>query len=672
MLLNVRLLLISVLVLTISQTVHGQSGGGGSAADIKTRSEQKFIRVPENLTADGVPSVPASLPARMLPYLDGYGAPLAGWHPTKREIWLKSFDGDVPAFARLNTPNGSPETVYRLPDRFYDLYYKPGAQHLAYTADTDGDENFQLYLFDTQTGKSTRLTDGRSRNVEPVWSRRMNRIAYGSTPAGRGGMDLYAVDPSRPGDARRFAHSPGNMLEAFDWSPDDRRVLYLEYLSNRSNNKLWLADLETNSNTLLTPKKDGEQTVYDVPQFSSDGRGVYLLTNRDSEFRRLAYLDLTANRYTFLSEGIGWDVDVFALSPDGKTIAFVTNEDGISRLYLLDTATRKVTPTKWNDVGLIAPQVSEPAPRLWWHQNSIDLAFDFVSPRTPNDVYSLDTRMGEFTRWTKSAAASPSLGGLPLPKVVRWKTFDGRTISGFLYLPPARFTGARPVIIDIHGGPEEQHRPGFNGEDNFYLAELGVAKIYPNVRGSLGYGSTFLRLDDGSQRENAVKDIGALLDWIKTQPNLDSDRVMIRGGSYGGFLALSAAARYGSRIRATLSEAGPSNLVTFLENTEGWRRDQRRQEYGDERDPKVRAFLERTAPRNNIGGIKSPLMIVQGQNDPRVKASESAAMVQALRRAGTPVWYLLGKNEGHGFADPDNYAFQTHATAFFVEQFLLK
>lgn len=672
MLSNVWSLFIFVAILTVTQTGYGQNTGAGSTPDAGRQNEPRFIKVPGNLIADGVPPVPASLPAKMLPYLGGYGAPLAGWGPSEREIWLKSFDGDAPAFARLRAPNGSPETVYRLPERFYDIYYNPGERQLAYTADTNGDENFQLYLFDTQTGKSTRLTDGRSRNVEPVWSRRMNRIAYGSTPAGRGGMDLYAVDPSRPGDARRFAHSPGNMLEAFDWSPDDRRVLYLEYLSNRSNNKLWLADLETGANTLLTPKKEGEQTVYDVPRFSPDDRGVYLITNRDSEFRRLAYLDLTTSRYTFLSEGIPWDVDVFALSPDGKTLAFVTNEDGISRLYLLDTATRKVTATKWNETGLIAPQVAEPAPRLWWHQNSVDLAFDFVSPRTPNDVYSLDIRTGAFTRWTKSTAASPPLEGLPLPKLVRWRSFDGRAVSGFLYLPPARFPGPRPVIIDIHGGPEEQHRPGFNGEDNFYLNELGVAKIYPNVRGSLGYGSTFLRLDDTLRREDAVKDIGALLDWIETQPYLDARRVMVRGSSYGGYLALSAAARYGDRVRAALSEAGPTNLVTFLENTEGWRRDQRRQEYGDERDPKVRAFLERTAPRNNTGGIKSPLMVVQGQNDPRVKASESAAMVQALRRAGTPVWYLLGKNEGHGFADPDNYLYQTYATAFFVEQFLLK
>jgi len=667
-----RLSLVLVILLASAFPIIGQPAIKATAPEINLVRGQEFIKVPEHLVAEGVPPVPTSLSKRVVPYLGGYGLPLAGWDTVKREVWLKTYENNEPVLSRLEAPESLLKTLYRLPNQFYDLYHQPGERYLAYTADKNGDENFQLYLFDLQSQKSTQLTDGRSRNVEPVWSNRMDKIIFGSTPVGRNGMDLYVIDSFQSRHNRRIAHSPGNMLQACDWSPDDKQVLYLEYLSNRSNNKLWIVDVKTGVNTLLTPKAPAEQTVYDNPHFSADGKGVYLITNRKSEFRRLAYFDLTTKQYTFLSGDIKWDVDEFALSPDGNIIAFVTNEGGISKLYLLDTKTQKVTPTKWAETGLIAPQTSEPASHLRWHQNSIDFAFDFVSPRTPNDVYSLNTKTGEFTRWSKSISDGVPFGNFSLPRLIHWQSFDGLKISGFLYLPPERFAGPRPVMIDIHGGPEEQHRPAFNGEDNFYLNELGVAKIYPNVRGSIGYGSSFLTLDDGSRRGDAVKDIGALLDWIKTQPYLDAKRVMVRGGSYGGYLALSAAATYGNHIRAAVSEAGPTNLVTFLENTEGWRRDQRRQEYGDERDPKVRAFLERIAPRNNTNLIKSPLLLVQGQNDPRVKAGEAKVMVEAVRRQGTPVWYLLGKNEGHGFSDPDNYFYQTYATVLFVQEYLLK
>jgi dipeptidyl aminopeptidase/acylaminoacyl peptidase len=228
------------------------------------------------------------------------------------------------------------------------------------------------------------------------------------------------------------------------------------------------------------------------------------------------------------------------------------------------------------------------------------------------------------------------------------------------------------VIIDIHGGPEEQYRPTFGYADNFFVNELGVVKIFPNVRGSTGYGKAFVNLDNGLKRSVAVKDIGALLDWIKKQPDLDVDRVMVQGASYGGYMALSVATMYSDRIRAVLSDSGPSNLVTFIENTAGWRRDLQRREYGDERDPKTKIFLSRIAPINNVEKIKKPLMIVQGQNDPRVPAAESQQMVTALKKRRVPVWYLLAKDEGHGFTKQGNWDYRLYATAFFVQEQLLK
>jgi len=274
-------------------------------------------------------------------------------------------------------------------------------------------------------------------------------------------------------------------------------------------------------------------------------------------------------------------------------------------------------------------------------------------------------------RWTYSEIGI-NTDAFVEPKLIRWKSFDGLSISGFLYPPPAKFTGKRPVVIDIHGGPEAQFQPYFQGQTNYYMNELGIALICPNIRGSSGYGKEYLKLDNGYLRENSYKDIGALLDWIKTQPNLDADRVLVTGASYGGHMALAVAANYSDRIRAAIDIYGPANRVTFLENTAAYRQDLRRVEYGDERDPKMRAFLEKIAPLNNVAKIRKPLFVVQGKNDPIVPLSESEAMVAALKKNGTPVWYLLAKDEGHRFTKVNDIDFQFYATVLFMKEYLLK
>ncbi|HKF21156.1 MAG TPA: prolyl oligopeptidase family serine peptidase, partial [Candidatus Angelobacter sp.] len=308
---------------------------------------------------------------------------------------------------------------------------------------------------------------------------------------------------------------------------------------------------------------------------------------------------------------------------------------------------------------------------LHWHKNSRDLGFSLDSARSSDDAYSLDTKTGKVERWTFSELGGLHTEGFVEPRVVHWKSFDARTISGILYNPPARFTGKRPVIIDIHGGPEDQFQPYFLGEQNYYLNELGVALLFPNIRGSSGFGKTFVNLDNGLLRENAYKDIGALLDWIGTQPDLDASRVMVTGASYGGNVALVTAMKYPERIRCAVDVYGPSNLVTFLERTAPYRRDLRRVEYGDERDPQARAFLERLAPLNNASSITKPLFVIQGENDPIVARAESDQIVNAVRKNGTPVWYFVAKDEGHGFGKKSNYDYLFYATVTFVKQFLL-
>ncbi len=241
-----------------------------------------------------------------------------------------------------------------------------------------------------------------------------------------------------------------------------------------------------------------------------------------------------------------------------------------------------------------------------------------------------------------------------------------------LYKPPARFTGKRPVVVVIHGGPEGQSLPYFLGRQNYLLNELGIALIFPNVRGSTGFGKTFTMLDNGFLREDTYKDINTLFDWIGTQPELDASRIGVTGGSYGGHMTLAISTFYSDRIRCSVDIVGMSNLVTFLEHNESYRRDLRRVEYGDERDPKMREFLERIAPMNNIEKIKKPMLVVAGKNDPRVPVSESDQIVAALKKSGTPVWYIMAKDEGHGYQKKANQDYQFYATVEFLEEYLLK
>ena len=207
---------------------------------------------------------------------------------------------------------------------------------------------------------------------------------------------------------------------------------------------------------------------------------------------------------------------------------------------------------------------------------------------------------------------------------------------------------------------------------NYYLNEMGIALIEPNVRGSTGYGKTFTLLDNGFKREDTYKDIDALFDWIGTRADLDADRIGVTGGSYGGHMTLAVSTFYSDRIRCSVDIVGMSNLVTFLEHTEAYRRDLRRVEYGDERDPKMREFLEKIAPMNNIEKIKKPMFVIAGKNDPRVPVSESQQIADALKKQGTPVWLLIAKDEGHGYRKKVNQDFEFYATVEFLKEYLVK
>ena len=288
-------------------------------------------------------------------------------------------------------------------------------------------------------------------------------------------------------------------------------------------------------------------------------------------------------------------------------------------------------------------------------------------------VFSLDVETGNVARWTQHAAVNGVKRPFSEAEPIAWKSFDGLAISGFIHRPSSKeFSGKRPVIISIHGGPESQARPGFRGRSNYWINERGYAMIYPNVRGSSGFGKRFLEADNAKKREDSVKDIGALLDWVQTQPDLDASRVAVMGGSYGGYMVLATSMMYSNRLAAASNSVGISHFVSFLENTETYRRDLRRSEYGDERDPDMRKFLESISPLTHADKIKLPLMVSHGKNDPRVPYTEAEQIVKKVRANGSPVWYLLAEDEGHGFAKKANADFQFATMTTFYDRYLLK
>ncbi len=617
----------------------------------------------ENLVADGLPPVPASIAEAAAPYTEYRSASLWDWHPTRHEMLIGTRFADVVQAHALSIAGGARRQLTFFAERVWGATYEPNdGRYLVIGRDLGGNEFTQLYRFDLASGKTTLLTDGKSQNIWGAWSRTGSRLAYTSSRRNGTDKDLFVVDPSDPKSDRMVLQVSGGGWSALDWSPDGKSLLAAEGISVNES-YLWLVTVATGEKTLLTPK-GADPVAYEGGAFSADGRGVYTVTDLGSEFARLSYLDLATKRVTPLTHA-SWEVEEFALSRDGRTLAFVTNEDGVGKLHLMTTRDRReMRPPKTKiPVGVIGA--------LSWHPDGRVLGFTINSARAPSDAYVLDVASGTVTRWTFSETGGVDLSAMPEPELVRWKSWDGRMISGFLYRPPARFSGKRPVIVNIHGGPEGQSRPTFLGRNNYFVNELGIAILYPNVRGSTGYGKEFVKLDNGLLREGTYKDINALFDWIAAEPSLDAGHVMVTGGSYGGHMTLAVATYYSDRICCSVDVVGISNLVTFLEHTESYRRDLRRVEYGDERDSTIRAFMERTAPLNNAQKITKPLFVVQGLNDPRVPHTEAEQIVAAARKNGVPVWFLMAKNEGHGFARKGNADFQFYATIEFVREFLV-
>jgi len=618
---------------------------------------------PDSLVLDGVPPIPVETARAVRPYGEFTTHAMLSWHPQRREILVRRRHGDTGQVHLVRAPGATPEPLTAFEDPVAHAEWQPvKGDYFVFTRARGGDEMYRLYRHGPGA-EDVPISPAGERVGSFAWSPRGDRLVFA---AQRGtGEDthttIYLADPMHPEAARVLSTHEHGRWEGFRFSRDGRRIVFVERVSPAQSH-VWLLDTVTGFRARVTPVASGKPVSYAAPQFARDGRGLFVLSDRDSEYKRLAFLPLGPGREKPLSAAHAHDVDEFEIAWDANRIAFTTNEDGTGVLRFMDAGTFTELPRP--------PLFDAVVGGLHWRPGADELAFQVSSARTASDVFTYQLGANRLARWTNGNNPEVNTRALGEPELVRWKSFDAREITGFLYAPPARFTGPRPVLVLLHGGPALQARPEFIGRYNYLVNELGVALVYPNVRGSAGFGKTFASLDDGRRREDAVRDVGALLDWIATRPGLDAKRVMLGGSSYGGYLALAASAAYPDRVAGTIAGMGMSNLASYLERTPAWRREQRRAEYGDERDPATRAWLESISPLAHADRIRHPVLVAEGLNDARVPAAEAQQLVAALRKQGTTVWSIAARDEGHGFVRKANAGYLFLATVEFAKKVL--
>ena len=639
-------LAISGIVFQIPQSVFGQS------ADLDPFR-------PAAIATRGVPAIPPELPERLRQYQSVRNASFRGWYSQEQGMLIVTRFGDTNQLHRVSQPGGRREqlTFQTEPVNGRPV---PGSTDgsLILSVSQGGNENDQVLQFQPSEGRLRLLTDGKSRNLlGPIHPELRSIVIHSNRRNGRD-TDLFLCSLQADKPLQPLLEVNNEHWNALDWSPDGQRILLQKYVSI---NESLPAILDISTRRLTPLPLPGDTTSAAMAmRFSADGRSIYLATDVRGEFRELANLDLETRELKWLSPQIPWDVIEINIHPKTGQVAFLTNEDGAGGLYILEAGQPRRIPVP---LGTLAD--------LEFHPNGLDLGFTLGTPSAPTDAWSLRIATGELTRWTFSET-----GGLPeqsfvTAKRISFPSFDGREIPAYYFQPRKASPQSKvPVLINIHGGPESQYRPVFSGLDQFHCNELGIAVIHPNVRGSAGYGKTFLKLDNAERREDAVRDIGALLDWVAKQPELDPARVAVMGGSYGGYMVLASLTTYPHRLRAGIDVVGIASFRSFLKNTSPYRQDLRRAEYGDERLPSMQQFFTRIDPLERAGEIRSKLLVIHGKNDPRVPFSEARQIADRVRDLGREVWTVYADNEGHGFSKKPNRDYQNAVVSLFLQHAL--
>lgn len=623
---------------------------------------QTDLKKPAAIQTEDVPPVPADFAARLSQYQNARSASFAGWSPDGNGILIATRFANSSQLHRVYEPGGRREQITFFDEPTHGEFVPKAADGaiLCYLSQ-GGSENNQIYFLDRKTFSTKLLTDGKSMNgIDSVRDDGKLMIVSSNKRNGRD-IDLLVVDPRQPGYQRTLMEVNNERWSADDWSNDGKSVLLTRYVSINESYPAIMDFQSGKRRDLPLPTK--EKAAIGPFRFAPDGKKAYIACDADNEYLRLAILDLDSGKYEWLTSDIPWDVSSVRVDDDTGNVAFAVNADGASQLYLLEP--QAGVKLKRRELKVPTGIVGS----LDFSPDHKHLGFTLARPDAPADAYSLELSTDKLTRWTYSEVGGLNPASFVTSQGIRFKSFDDREIPAWYYKPKSATREKKaPVLINIHGGPEGQAQPFFSGTTQFYLNELGVGVIYPNVRGSAGYGKTYLKLDNAEKREDSVKDIGALLDWIARQPELDASRVAVTGGSYGGFMVLSSLTHFGDRLKAGVDIVGICNFNTFLKNTSPYRVDLRRAEYGDERDEKMRAVFERISPANNSDKIISALLVCHGRNDPRVPFSEAEQISAKVRSNGRTVWTVFADNEGHGFAKKDNADYFRGVEAWFIKK----
>jgi len=608
--------------------------------------------VPAAITAEGVPAIPEEIVKRLAQYQSSRGAAFEDWGPSGAMLVSTRFS-DTIQLHLVPFPGGRREQLTFSEEPVSTGLFIPGTGDLIYTQSQGGNENWQIYRLDRRAGRSTLLTDGKSRNSLGPLSRKGDRLVYSSNRANGRDMDLYALDLAT-GKSTLILEAKGSFWGISDWDSQDRSLLLLKVVSVNES-RPYLLDLGGSPAAPVSLIQDETKFSCASPKFGPDDLLV-MGSDRRSEFHQLTRLTGKDSPGAQGATVVDKPWDVTEIEIRGNRIVYVKNEDGASKISVLGEDAPLEVP-----IGVISGIKFSP--------DGAQIAFTLSRPDAPSDAYSWDFAGKKLLRWTYSEVGGLDPATFVVPRRFSFPSFDGREIPAYVYSPKA--AAKAPVLISIHGGPEAQYQPFFSPLIQYWVNELGLAVIAPNVRGSTGYGKTYTRLDDAEKREDSVRDIGALLDWIAKQPGLDASRVAVHGGSYGGYMVLASLVHYGDRIKAGVDIVGIANFTSFLEKTSGYRVDLRRVEYGDERDPKMREVFQRISPVNHAEKIRSALLVAHGRNDPRVPFSEAEQIAEKVRGQGRPVWTVYADNEGHGFARKENRDYFSAATALFFRKHLL-
>jgi dipeptidyl aminopeptidase/acylaminoacyl peptidase len=603
---------------------------------------------------------------RLMPYLEMRSGRTYGWWPGGEGIMIGTRFGSSNQMHLLRAAMGVRRQMSFGPEPVLQAFPNHGGEtpSVILQRDVGGNENFQLYALSTLDLSERLLSEGgATRNDNPVFSRDGQRVAYSRTDAsGMYELRIARLDQPGPGTPIKIAGKTAraSVYTPLDFSPDGKFLLLVEYRSILQST-LYELDIQRGALRRLGKASDSASTQ---ARYTKDGKQIYVLSDQGLQTQRIWLVDRKLNTFRQLLAPQSGDVEMFALSANENYLAISVNNELGSELRVFDllSAAKEVS-----SVDLKPGVISD----LHFHPSKTVLALTFSGARFPADTFTLDFPSKQLVRWTEHELAGIKEQDLVLPKRLQLIGGTGEkayNLQTWSYAPST--PGKKAVVIILHGGPEGQARPGFDPWIQYLVRELDVAVLTPNVRGSTGYGRDYTALDNGMLRADATIDVGSLLEWLKTMPNFDAERVVVMGGSYGGYLTLASLVAFSDKLKGGISTVGISDFTTFLKNTANYRRDLRRAEYGDERDPKMRAYFDTISPLKNAQRITAPLLLIQGANDPRVPLSESQQIQAAVRSNGKPAPMLVAGDEGHGFKKRGNVDRMRSAMAAFLIQHL--